>query len=666
MVNVRRILQGQVSAVATFALIGLAVPRAGWAALACGSTIGPNAGLVKMTANVGPCAEPVAALTVTGPGTILDMNGFQVFCNGQVGSFDGILVNGTGATVENGTVANCPYGSGVAVGGSGTTGHVIIGVVSVRNASGFGLSTNSNVLLRSTASNNNFGIYDVGNHNVFKYNTASGNNFDGFSSSGTGSTYVLNEATGNGRHGFSLATNNATLVQNTSTDSSSDGFYLSSGNNNVFMQDTADNSGTVGFELDGNGSVVLLSSATGSVGYGFEAIGNSAVFRGDVAANNGHHGFGIGGNSAVVANSRAIHNTLAGFYLVGNGNTVVSNSAVQNGGDGMYVAGDHAVVQANRADSNGASGLVVSTGSIHTAYSDIIASNVMNHNNASATAGMGGILLDGTNPSTEVVANTALNNGGNDMIDDTPGCSPDLWVANVFQYRNPTCIQRLSGVCAGQPDGTTCDAGTNSVHTFTCLGGTCGQCTIVEGFPLLLRYVDNGNGTITDRSTCLVWEKKDNAGGIHDLNNQYQWSSTGTAMDGDAFTVFLAGLNSSGFAGHGDWRLPTSAGLGTTGQAAEIESLFDGSVAGCGSGPPCVDPSFNANCGVNSSGNPGCTIDGVGGPECSCTVPYLYWSASTDTVYAPAVWTQDFYQSDLEAVDKTVTNIFARAVRGGP
>ncbi|MGH8864149.1 MAG: hypothetical protein ACREVZ_05825 [Burkholderiales bacterium] len=31
-----------------------------------------------------------------------------------------------------------------------------------------------------------------------------------------------------------------------------------------------------------------------------------------------------------------------------------------------------------------------------------------------------------------------------------------------------------------------------------------------------LKYKDNGNGTITDRNTKLVWEKKSADGGIHD------------------------------------------------------------------------------------------------------------------------------------------------------
>ncbi|MBI5506594.1 MAG: DUF1566 domain-containing protein [Deltaproteobacteria bacterium] len=91
------------------------------------------------------------------------------------------------------------------------------------------------------------------------------------------------------------------------------------------------------------------------------------------------------------------------------------------------------------------------------------------------------------------------------------------------------------------------------------------------------RILDNGNGTLSDLNTGLMWEQKDGSGGgpnftdPHDVDNQYQWSSSGTIPDGDTFTDFLAQLNggttSDGttttgcYAGRCDWRLPTTEEL---------------------------------------------------------------------------------------------------------
>ncbi|MGH8013763.1 MAG: hypothetical protein ACREQ4_14820, partial [Candidatus Binataceae bacterium] len=42
-----------------------------------------------------------------------------------------------------------------------------------------------------------------------------------------------------------------------------------------------------------------------------------------------------------------------------------------------------------------------------------------------------------------------------------------------------------------------------------------------------LRYRDNGDGTITDENTKLMWEKKDQAsGGLHNWDNTYPWEGT--------------------------------------------------------------------------------------------------------------------------------------------
>lgn len=188
-------------------------------------------------------------------------------------------------------------------------------------------------------------------------------------------------------------------------------------------------------------------------------------------------------------------------------------------------------------------------------------------------------------------------------------------------------------------------------------GSVAGQC--VKDANAAPRFVDNGDGTISDRKTCLMWEKKDDAAGIHDKDNLYSWSKCDQwpycEPSGTAFTDLLAKLNTPPcFAGHCDWRLPKSAGrpdwgdaFGPTGQPAELESIvatpypdflaatYDPvtekqSVApGKCTSSPCVDPVFNNNCGARSSGNRTCTVDGKGNRSCSCTLPQFYMSGSS-------------------------------------
>ena len=56
------------------------------------------------------------------------------------------------------------------------------------------------------------------------------------------------------------------------------------------------------------------------------------------------------------------------------------------------------------------------------------------------------------------------------------------------------------------------------------------------------RFIDNGDGTVTDVETNLVWQK-DSA------PERITWSEA---------QEYIQDLNEANFAGHNDWRLPTS------------------------------------------------------------------------------------------------------------
>jgi hypothetical protein len=162
-----------------------------------------------------------------------------------------------------------------------------------------------------------------------------------------------------------------------------------------------------------------------------------------------------------------------------------------------------------------------------------------------------------------------------------------------------------------------------------------------------VRFIDNGDGTITDTRTRLTWEKKDGADGAadynnpHDVDNLYSWSASGVAPDGTAFTQFLGALNdcrtvlgTDGFGGHCDWRLPT---------VAELNSIFNPDAPGCPA-EACTFPSFLPTAFSNDSE----TLNG-------------YWSSISQGSTSAFTIGFDYFTGTYP---KSATN-WVRAVRDG-
>jgi len=207
---------------------------------------------------------------------------------------------------------------------------------------------------------------------------------------------------------------------------------------------------------------------------------------------------------------------------------------------------------------------------------------------------------------------------------------------------NQSCC---SGICTAHVCGTPTTTNTSTTTSSTTTTSTTGSTTTTT-----LRFVDNGDGTVTDNQTGLQWEQKvAGSSCLHCVNDTYIWSSSGTAPDGTAFTSFLATLNggatgvgnctsgdgstqTGGFNNHCDWRLPT---------IAELQTILDTSQGQCGAGSgACIDPTF--------------------GP----TGASRYWSSTTSASNPSNAWFVSFFGGFASSDIKT-DNFFVRAVRGG-
>jgi uncharacterized protein DUF1566 len=221
---------------------------------------------------------------------------------------------------------------------------------------------------------------------------------------------------------------------------------------------------------------------------------------------------------------------------------------------------------------------------------------------------------------------TALKGGGlEDCPTDLSQCQGDLAACNASTLPAARILQTGQAGCYdAKGTGISCT-------------GTGQDGELQKG--LARSYTDNGDGTITDNQTGLMWEKKSRDGSIHDWTNLYTWT--------DAFDVFLAGvagLNTTNFAGHNDWRLPNRF---------ELDSLLD-----FGTQDPLVDAAFDNGCVAS------CTVT-----SCSCTSSTsFYWSSTTLLPNPNTAWTVffDSHAGISDGFDLKTNSDLVRAVRGGP
>lgn len=91
-------------------------------------------------------------------------------------------------------------------------------------------------------------------------------------------------------------------------------------------------------------------------------------------------------------------------------------------------------------------------------------------------------------------------------------------------------------------------------------------------------FVDNGDGTITDNATGLMWSKDDNGQGL-------DWLEA---------LAYVKQMNSENYLGYADWRLPN---------AKELQSIVDYTRSPQTTGSAAIDPIFNISSITDEGGN---------------------------------------------------------------
>ncbi|MBI3249078.1 MAG: DUF1566 domain-containing protein [Deltaproteobacteria bacterium] len=223
------------------------------------------------------------------------------------------------------------------------------------------------------------------------------------------------------------------------------------------------------------------------------------------------------------------------------------------------------------------------------------------------------------------------------------GACPVTGDVAVVEDLVDTCVDDIAATIAGTPPppcaGTQFPAsGQTTAYTADKNDGIVGAVAVPDDGTVqagaTLSYTDNGDGTITDNNTGLMWEQKTsldsttNFANLHDADNYYVWSGNGSQ---ETIWDWLGDVNAEGgpgYAGHSDWRIPN---------IKELQSIVDYS-------RPYPNP----------------TIDPVFGPS----VTTYYWS-STSNANAPSyAWNVTFLNGHV-FYDGKSNYFFVRAVRGG-
>jgi Protein of unknown function (DUF1566) len=149
-----------------------------------------------------------------------------------------------------------------------------------------------------------------------------------------------------------------------------------------------------------------------------------------------------------------------------------------------------------------------------------------------------------------------------------------------------------------------------------------------------LSYTDNGNGTVTDNNTGLIWQKcsvgQNNDATCSGTATYFNWYKASGTYDASYNSPSQSVCGDIRVSGYSDWRLPTKK---------ELRSIVDYSI------PYPTRP----------------TIVGAYFPN---TVSSVYWSSTTVAAGPVVAWGVDFGDGLVSYYNKG-DDFYVRCVRGG-
>lgn len=292
-------------------------------------------------------------IQITADDVTLDLNGFRVRGNTEVGSLDGIHLTAAteNVTIRNGTIEFF-FGDGI-----NAISSVNLTLESVRLVSNGddGVIAGERTIVRGCAASNNFNYgFRLGAFSVITDSTASDNTtWSGFSAT-TGSTIHGCTSHANGSDGFSVGSY-ATIEGCTSDSNDGDGFDTQNGS--VIRGCTARSNATAGFRSNGPG-VISQCMARLNSGNGFHVTFATEV-TGCTSSENTGHGIQAGSSSRIVGNTCNSNDGAGVFVSNGSSRSRIEHNNLTSNTISIDVEGTSNIIMHNTSAGTGLHYLIV-------------------------------------------------------------------------------------------------------------------------------------------------------------------------------------------------------------------------------------------------------------------------------------------------------------------